>query len=448
MKIGGFRFINLPLLCFIACFFAVFVFAQRSYAADDHLVINEVYYDTVGADKDEEWIELYNPTSEEIDLSGYSLISENDSSYFFPEKTLIKSLSFLVLARSDLGFYALYNMSPDISGLTLNLSNAGDYVVLLDEDENELDAVFWERAGPKNEKFALPAKTGHSIERNLLGIDTDDCNVDFVDRETATPGAQGAQQLEETEEEQDEQVLEAKEGQQITIENARSLENGEEISLIGTVTVAPGVLSNQYFYMQDDSGGIQVYSYFKNFPSLQVGDIVQVAGELSEINKERRLKISKAEDIVIQNHTIPPEPEEVPISEIGETQEGELVSTAGIVVKTSGDTFYITDGKKEIKVQINKSTGIEKPKMKKGDEVEVTGIVSQYKDDYRILPIDQDDVKIVSTEETLPRAGIEDCIYFILSLITLFLWNIYLTVKKKLIVWQKLWRSDQKAEIF
>ncbi len=33
-------------------------------------VVNEVYYDTPGTDANEEWVELYNPTSSVIDISG------------------------------------------------------------------------------------------------------------------------------------------------------------------------------------------------------------------------------------------------------------------------------------------------------------------------------------------------------------------------------------------
>lgn len=46
---------------------------QRQLVAGDHLILNEAFYDAVGSDTGLEWIELYNPTDQAIDLSGYSL---------------------------------------------------------------------------------------------------------------------------------------------------------------------------------------------------------------------------------------------------------------------------------------------------------------------------------------------------------------------------------------
>jgi phosphatidylserine/phosphatidylglycerophosphate/cardiolipin synthase-like enzyme len=45
----------------------------RSSVVGDHIVISEVFYDPAGSDSGLEWVELFNPTSNIIDLSDYSL---------------------------------------------------------------------------------------------------------------------------------------------------------------------------------------------------------------------------------------------------------------------------------------------------------------------------------------------------------------------------------------
>jgi hypothetical protein len=46
---------------------------QASAAVGDHVIISEVFYDVAGSDDGWEWVELYNPTSNTIDLGSYSL---------------------------------------------------------------------------------------------------------------------------------------------------------------------------------------------------------------------------------------------------------------------------------------------------------------------------------------------------------------------------------------
>ena len=60
----------------------------RSTVADDHVIISEVLYDPSGADDSLEWVELYNPTSNTIDLSSYSLGNGGPISYTYGKHQL------------------------------------------------------------------------------------------------------------------------------------------------------------------------------------------------------------------------------------------------------------------------------------------------------------------------------------------------------------------------
>ncbi len=411
--------------CLIAVL-ALLAFTKTTKAAEEHLVINEVYYDTTGTDASEEWIELYNPTESDIELLDYQ-VNYSSHKIVIGSGQVILSKKFAIIARDSVNFKNIYGFEAlNVSDFNFDLPNSGGYLILKDNNGDDIDAVFWEKNDINDMKYSVGVATGHSIEREPLGIDTDDCSKDFVDRKIPSPGEEF---IDEEEKDGDNPV---------NINDARELENGKKVTVEGTVTVLPGTLSPQYFYIQDETGGIQIYCYGKIFPSLQIGDRISVVGELSEINNERRIKYTGLENIVTLFHTNPIIPEEVNISNIGEEKEGALIKTMGVVTKTSGNTFYISDGNKEIQVSIKATTGIDKPKMKKGDTVEVSGIVSQYKDSYRILPIDQDDVIILKHKEALPRAGCEEFIYLLISGISALLWNIFLAVKRK------LWRLQKE----
>ena len=379
-KRGRYRSIVILLYSFIAILAATFFGSKAVFASDDHLTINEVYPNPLEVTEDEvlakEWIELFNPTDLDIDLSNYLLKDKANHTFSKLTGLILKSGEYLIVTDENI------------------LNNTGDSI-FLKNNENTIDQVIYGNTNnyPLNAK--LPA-IGKSITRIVDALDTDVDNVDFIVA-TPTPGAEYAEIIE---------IVKEKTSDVLNINDARALENGEDVTVTGVVTTLPGALSSQYFYIQDGTGGIQIYCYGKTFPTLTLGDLISVTGELSQTNNERRIKISGAEKIVILNHTEPVVPEEIAISEIGEEAEGTYIKTAGIVTETSGDTFHISDGQSEIKVVINKSTKIDKPKMKKGDQVEVAGIVSQYKDEYRILPIDQDDVRIVASKDQLPRSGI------------------------------------------
>jgi len=110
--------------------------------AGDNILITEVLYDTPGTDSDEEWIELFNPTVAEINVTNW-IIGDNVDNYTIP-LAVIPSGGYLTIARVAAGFNALYTYDPDIEGLTLYLGNSGDKLTLYDESDVIIDFVAWE----------------------------------------------------------------------------------------------------------------------------------------------------------------------------------------------------------------------------------------------------------------------------------------------------------------
>ncbi len=134
-----------------------------------NIVFSEVYYDSNGPDSREEYIELYNPNNEEVDISGYS-ISDNSGSYTIDDATMAP-YSFLILARDDQGFLFKWEKAADITDLTLSLDNDGDNLDMEDRSGVFIDRVAWE--GGEDGSFAswdLIAESGECIRRKNVYI--------------------------------------------------------------------------------------------------------------------------------------------------------------------------------------------------------------------------------------------------------------------------------------
>ncbi|OGD63697.1 hypothetical protein A2215_00030 [Candidatus Berkelbacteria bacterium RIFOXYA2_FULL_43_10] len=527
------------------------------------IVISEVYYDSVTAGDPDEFVELYNFGTSDIDIFGYKLLSDKDAGYLIPGGTIISAGQFLVITENYDSFVASFpSATPDLVWEKISLSNSGDYIALVDGSNTDIDAVSWEGVAYDSTIFHHGVVDA-SLERkfgDISPVDTNNCDNDFIIQPIPTQGKKyekaiysnkiiiseivptplngadneyielynegsesvdlggwilddddggssgyvilkgvsippysylvfrkgatgialndsgdkarlilpdnlirsevtyfGSKRGESYSKFSDgwkwslsltpdsENIFTAEiaeieyenPGAEESIKTAREKNNGDIVSVSGAVTVVPGVLSSQYFYIFDGSFGIQVYCYKKDFPNLKTGDVVLVSGEIAEYYNEKRIKIVSASDIVVLSSRDPPQPKVVKIDDIGEELEGQIVTVEGVVESTSGDTFYI-HGSGSIRIVIRETTNIKKPKMRKGDKVRVTGMLSQYKDSYRILPLDQDDVILLSSG-TLPKAGQEIVSYLVLSIFISQIWiSILLKIKKK----RKPWRQN------
>jgi hypothetical protein len=98
----------------------------------DEIIINEILPNPSG-DEENEFIELYNPGDENVDLSGWTLKDAGKTShYIFHSDTIIKSGGYLVIYRKDFKFA---------------LNNSGDEsVYLMDPNGEEVSKIFYDKA--------------------------------------------------------------------------------------------------------------------------------------------------------------------------------------------------------------------------------------------------------------------------------------------------------------
>ncbi|MCA9397424.1 lamin tail domain-containing protein [candidate division WWE3 bacterium] len=188
-----------------------------------------------------------------------------------------------------------------------------------------------------------------------------------------------------------------KEREELLIDDIKDILDGEIVLVTGTVTSDFDELGSKTFYIQDESGGVKIVSRKSGLDTIIKGKIVTVVGITSTAFNEKYIKVIEPDDIEIIGQGDLPDILPQPTGNIGEEQEGRLVQVVGQVASTSGNTFYLDDGTGPAKVYIKDSTGIDKPYMRTGYYSAITGIVSQYIDDYRILPRTQEDVIVSKT---------------------------------------------------
>ena len=170
-----------------------FFITDKARAADipsQTIVINEVQYDPPqpGTDSNYEWFELYNKSSYDIILDGWT-ITDNNQTDQIPTFEL-KSKEYLVIAASEIGFQTNFvdlpanfiDLGQSIGG---GLSNTGDRLILNDTN-GVIDQISWGTDTLLNPSIP-DFNQSHSLERKPAGLDTNSAS-DFIDQATPTPG--------------------------------------------------------------------------------------------------------------------------------------------------------------------------------------------------------------------------------------------------------------------
>lgn len=331
------------------------------------VIINEIY--PAPESGGVEFIELKNTGSKKVDLNGWKL-SDASSKMF-------------TISKEDYNSTMMddyFVVTGDVSKIFLN--NGGDSVELYQPDESLFQSVDYE-GGKTGEAYAFDGE-------------------DWA--WTATPTSGLANEMTATGDEDKDDGSEDEEdsgGEDMSIAEVRDQEKGTDVKVSGVVTVEPGILGTQIFYIQDDEAGIQIYCSKKEFPSgLGVGDVVEVSGEVSESRNEKKVNYSTLEDINIIGSG---EVKAVPVESLGEEVEGRLVSAEGPILEKDGSKFYLDN---EITIYIKTDTDIDKGDYEEGDVVAVLGIVSQYNEDYRMMPRSKNDIETQSSADASKAGGL------------------------------------------
>lgn len=125
------------------------------------IVINEINYNSHVSFDTGDWIELYNPEGNPIDMSLWHFKnSAGTTIYTFEEGTVMLPGDYKILCKDESSFTALYPAIDPIPA-DFNLSDAGDQIRLYDQNENLIDEVSY---GVENPWSLYPNGNGPTLE--------------------------------------------------------------------------------------------------------------------------------------------------------------------------------------------------------------------------------------------------------------------------------------------
>lgn len=93
------------------------------------IYINEVVSKTAAADTDWDWIELYNATDADVDISGYILYDKLEDAFTIPQGTVLKAKGYVVFEQrkpAEAGFF-VFGLSSDADKVYLR-NNTGTVI--------------------------------------------------------------------------------------------------------------------------------------------------------------------------------------------------------------------------------------------------------------------------------------------------------------------------------
>lgn len=119
-------------------------------AEPDKLVINEINYHSGPGFDPEDWVELYNPTDQMLNISGWHFKDDQDSHDFrLPAGTRIETKGFLILCRNRAAFRRCFPEVTNVIGdIPFGLSSNGDAVRIYHVDGSLIDSVRFESQSP------------------------------------------------------------------------------------------------------------------------------------------------------------------------------------------------------------------------------------------------------------------------------------------------------------
>lgn len=172
-----------------------------------------------------------------------------------------------------------------------------------------------------------------------------------------------------------------------SISEVRTSTIGDIVSTTGTVTAVIGKTT----FIQDDNAGIVLYG--ENL-GVELGDVVRATGELAEFRGLLEINVTSADIEVLDSATVPA-PKVVTAAELGEENEGMLVTVNNVTIgETVSGNYKATDVEgNEFEIRPSDLSWL-----KTGSNYEsITGVLGQYNSFYQLIPRNEGDIIVDST---------------------------------------------------
>lgn len=249
--------------------------------------LTEIFPNPDGPDEEGEWIEITNFDKSAINLEGWMLKDEKTS--FTIGRITLQMNGRAMLKRED-------------SRITLN--NSGDALYLIDGFGKIVNGVSYDKA-PLGESFARDGRseawswtsTPTPEAENIISEEEEDIEDEEGENEPVVLTANSYSEKATSSESKKTIAPIA-----VSLTELQMRSKGTLVEVTGTVSAIPGERGTQKMFITDGENETQIYSYYKSFPELEVGDEVAVKGMVSEAGGEKRVNIKTASDIQITKH--------------------------------------------------------------------------------------------------------------------------------------------------
>ncbi|MBI5369855.1 lamin tail domain-containing protein [Candidatus Uhrbacteria bacterium] len=387
------------------------------------LQLIELYPNTTGDDKLEEYINIKNVGEAPVELSGWTVKDALGKTFAFDQMSLAPNVTYQLLRTQS----------------NIALNNDTDTISLIAPDLHVVDAVAYEKpkqgdrlmrqdevwrwssdpasatetnagAGAHEDQAQTPDTSqpaNQPIEETAPVVITDApiAQPEVVSLPNSPPASPPAtipavdQPSSYTSSAADHSIV----PHTLMISQAKQLEDDTPVEIHGIASVSPGILGKQFFYISDESGGVQIYKYDADFPAITVGTPVVVHGIMSTSATERRVKVDKTGSISTQADGPAPDAMTKRVSELETNDIASLARVEGILVTTATDHMQIESEGVALEVAIASYTNIDSTAFHPGDELIITGIVRPFGDKLKLTPRSQQD--IVVKEKPAPVAS-------------------------------------------
>jgi hypothetical protein len=142
--------------------------------------------------QNDEWIEIYNPTSQGISLKDWKLVDNSGAETIIHDNKKVPAGGFALVSK-DADTWKFWNENPAAVKIELGqqigdgLDNSGDRLILKNPAGQIVDALSYGADTSVFNPSIPPVPLGSSFERKTPGFDTD-AAFDFVTRTPPTPG--------------------------------------------------------------------------------------------------------------------------------------------------------------------------------------------------------------------------------------------------------------------
>jgi len=353
-----------------------------------------LYPNTTGSDETEEYIEIQNTGLEPVDLNGWLIEDGSTDTYTFKETTTIFPGETIRLYRTD-------------SKLTLN--NTGDTLELLAPDAEIVDKVTYGNA----------AKGVVYTYANSLWSWSATASSQAV----ASPTSRSASATKTSV-----SSSKAQPAISVTIAEAKTRVDGTDVHVTGVITALPGVFGAQIFYLEDSTGGIQIYLYSGEYPNLALGNTVEVTGVLSTSRGERRIKLAGTTGAVPASARLTLPTNTYALTEVNPSLTGTLLSTSGQIQSKSATKLILEQSGATLTIYLNSTPAIDPNQFERGDQMTITGVLTSYDGELRLRPRTIEDMAIeeealmassTTTHESTKDAGSAGIILLLITIVVL-----------------------------